>query len=230
MGFPDSSLTTQRRLCQHPHFVEGQTEAQSREVTCLRHTVWAWETRVWQTGCYGDPVPRHGALQRPLLRTPSHLKSLAKFSHPSKPLWAPPNAHGMEFPGLFSFPLPIPHCVRARGWGSRTPGNSCVRRLQEWALPRWVAHQEVGQANSKTGTTVPGPAPRGRGGQRHHPLPLKFGRKILGKTAVCTKNRRHHQHDLERKAEGEGTNGTRGTRQSGSQSMGGFYRLPKQLH
>lgn len=139
----DSSLTTPRGLCQHPHFVEGQTEAQSREVTCLRHTVWAWETRVWQTGCYGDPVPRHGALQRPLLRTPSHLKSLAKFSHPSKPLWAPPNAHGMEFPGLFSFPLRIPHCVRARGWGSRTPGNSCVRRCRSglcpggWPTKKW---------------------------------------------------------------------------------------------
>lgn len=230
MGFPDSSLTTQRRLCQHPHFVEGQTEAQSREVTCLRHTVWAWETRVWQTGCYGDPLPRHGALQRPLLRTPSHLKSLAKFSHPSKPLVGASERPWNGIPR----PLLLPFTNSALCAGTRLglphTWEQLCKKMQEWALPRWVAHQEVGQGNSKTGTTVPGPAPPGRGGQRHHPLPLKFGRKILGKTSVCTKNRRHHPHDLERKAEGEGTNGTRGTRQIGSQSMGGFYRLPKQLH
>lgn len=174
-------------------------------------------------------MPRHGALQRSLLRTPSHLKSLAKFSHPSKPLWAPPNTRGMEFPGLLPPPPYSALCAGTRLGLLHTWEQLCMK-MQEWALPRWMAHQEVGQANSKTGTTVPSPVPLGRGGQRHHPLPLKFGRKILGKAAVRTKNQRHHQHDLERKAEGEGTNGTRGTRQSRSQSMGGFYRLPKQLH
>lgn len=67
-----------------------------------------------------------------------------------------------------------------------------------------MAPQEVGQANSKTGTTVPGPAPPGRGGQRSPPPPAEFGGEVPGKAAVCAKTQRHHQHDLERKAEGEG--------------------------
>lgn len=146
-------LATQRGPCQHPHFDEGQTEARSWEITCSRHTVRAWETRVWQTGCYGDPVPSLGALQRPLLRTPSLLQSLANFSHPPMPVgW---NSQASSA---------LPHSVvcAGRGWGSRTPENSRVKR-QEWTQ-LYRRDQEVGQAN-------PGPAPPGKGSGGRRPSP-----------------------------------------------------------